>query len=100
MIEVRNTLIHFKPEWNSVHSPYTSAYENQNKLTDKLVNKFEVSVFFKNTGNAIFPGKCIGYGCGKWFLVNVLRFADEFHNKISLKPVYEHISKTIELEYV
>lgn len=91
IIEMRNALIHFKPEWNSIYSPFITESENQHLLTEKMQGKFELSVFFKDFGNPFFPNKCIGYGCSKWAIDNVLMFTDEFHRKIGIQPIYDHV---------
>jgi hypothetical protein len=95
LVELRNTLMHFKPEWNSIHSPYLSENENQHKLTSKLEGKFELSVFFKNSGNPFFPSKCMGYGCAEWSLKNAVIFVDEFYRRIGIKPNYDHVRKDL-----
>lgn len=91
LVELRNMLMHFKPEWNSIHSPYMSENENQHKLTSKLEGKFKLSVFFKNSGNPFFPDKCMGCGCAEWVIKNSLMFVDEFYRRIGIKPNYDHV---------
>ena len=98
LISLRNTLIHYKPEWYSTHSSHLSETENQHFLTDRLIGKFEFSTMFKNTGNPFFPDKCIGYGCSIWAIRNVLSFSDAFHKRIGLKPIYEHIRNELLLQ--
>lgn len=94
LVELRNTLMHFKPEWNSIHSPYLSENENQHKLTSKLEGKFELSIFFRSTGNPFFPDKCMGYGCAEWALRNTVLFVDEFYRRIGIKANYDHVKKS------
>ena len=95
LIELRNTLMHFKPEWNSIHSPYMSENDNQHRLTSKLEGKFELSIFFRSTGNPFFPNKCMGYGCAEWALKNAIIFVDEFYRKIGIETNYDHVRKNL-----
>ena len=82
IIKVRNTLVHYKPEDYSIHSPFISDNKNQYELTAFLDGKFEHSVFYKNSGNPFFPHKCLGYGFSDWVLINTVSFVDEFHSMI------------------
>ena len=91
LIELRNTLMHFKPEWDSIHSPYMSENDNQHRLTSKLESKFELSIFFRSTGNPFFPNKCMGYGCAEWALRNTVIFVDEFYRRIGINTNYDHV---------
>ena len=95
LVELRNTLMHFKPEWNAIHSPYLSENENQHKLTSRLEGKFEISIFFTNSGNPFFPDKCMGYGCAEWALRNAVMFVDEFYTRVGIKPNYNHVRKNL-----
>ncbi|MDY0255709.1 hypothetical protein [Gudongella oleilytica] len=97
VIEVRNALIHYTPEDYSIHSPFVSEINNQHALTEYLDGKFEHSVFFERTGNPFFPDKCLGYGFSRWTLENSIKFVNEFHNKIGLKPIYKQITEDIKL---
>ncbi len=91
IIMVRNTLVHYEPKEYSIHSPNISINPNQYKLTGFLDGKFEYSVFYGKSGNPFFPDKCLGYGFAKWALQNAILFADEFHNTIKIKPIYDHV---------
>ncbi|MET9459933.1 hypothetical protein ABZY05_33420 [Streptomyces canus] len=44
---------------------------------------------FADSGNPYFPQKCQGHGCTAWAWNAALAFADTFHQRIGIRPVYE-----------
>ena len=94
LFELRNALVHFKPESYTMFSSKAPSFDKQNKLSERLYGKFEMSPFFKASGNPFFPSKCLSYGCSSWGINNALIYVDEFHRKINLKPFYNHVRET------
>lgn len=93
--KLRNELIHYKTE--SIRS---SSFEPDKKhyFEKRLDNKFEKNLFFKYSGNPYFPDKCLGYGCARWALQSVIKFADLFYSKIGIEPPYKHVIENLYLD--
>lgn len=85
LIQLRNALIHYEPEWSIIHSDEKF---NEKKMIAKLKNKFSLNPFTAE-GNAFFPDKCISHGCAEWAVKNVISFVDDFYSKIGIQPPYE-----------
>jgi hypothetical protein len=84
VIELRNTLTHYKPETTFSNSMDT------NKLEKSLRGKFPINPLVPNEV-PFFPDKCLGYGCAKWACESSLAFADEFFSRMGLTPVYTSV---------
>lgn len=87
VVELRNALIHFKPE--------TGGGGDQSKFEQKLAHKlggekYPTSKMFEGSaGNPFFPDHCLGYGCCAWTIDSVKGFADEFFRQIGIVPNYQ-----------
>lgn len=79
-IELRNALVHYKPEWSE--APKISA-----KLEDNLRNDFSLNPFSKSS--RFFPTKCLSHGCIKWGLDRCESFIREFYAKIGQPQRYK-----------
>lgn len=79
VVELRNALVHFKPEWD------TQAHRHQ-KLSENLKNKFGPSPFLNDV--LIFPRRWATHGCTSWGVRSCLKFAAEFERLSSLPPKY------------
>jgi hypothetical protein len=78
---LRNSLVHFKPRWQSGDST--------DKLSERLLQKHFVPNPFTSDGNPFFPDRCLGHGCTKWAWTAALKFADEFFRRLDVEPAYE-----------
>ncbi|MFH7012387.1 hypothetical protein ACHRV5_10970 [Flavobacterium sp. FlaQc-52] len=87
LIQLRNSLIHYEPQWNLI---YSDEFTNEKGLTLKLKNKFSLSPF-AGRGSAFFPERCIGHGCAEWGIINSIKFVDNFYHKLGMKTTYEII---------
>lgn len=83
--DLRNALVHFEPDW----APLSDEVEISNKLQKRLKGKFSLCPDLKGKANPFFPDKCMSYGCAKWAVRSSLAFADEFFQRMDLKPPYE-----------
>lgn len=76
LIDVRNALVHFKPEWHA-----------ETKLHDKigrrLRGKFELSPFVDENA-PIFPMRCMTHGLAEWSVKSVLNFNNWFASTASI----------------
>mgnify|MGYP000865092755 CR=1 FL=1 len=98
LVQLRNALMHYEPEWFLGYSSSNSELESLNKLSKRLKDKFEISKIFKNTGNSFFPDKCMGYGCAKWAVIKSIDFADNFFTKIGMKSTFEYVRHNLKTE--
>lgn len=82
LIELRNALIHYKPEW------WGDVEDYEKVLSEKLKKNLEFRIKRLNllTGkdNPFFPNKCMGYGCAKWAVESSVNFTEEFFQKMGL----------------
>lgn len=86
LIKIRNSLIHFEPEWNDISSE--EAISND-KLYKQLKNKFPLNPF-AGPGNAFFPERCIGHGCAEWAIKNDLDYVDKFYENMGIESEYHN----------
>jgi hypothetical protein len=88
LIDLRNALVHFKPE--IIYWRETKPQEIENKLR----GKFALNPFVAGSPSIpFFPSKCLGYGCALWAVKGSLAFTDEFFSRMSLEPVYKELRK-------
>ncbi len=95
LIQLRNDLTHYKPEWNTTESEIDDIPVSPQKFQDDLKGRIKPSKIFEYTSNPFYPDKCLGYGCTKWALTIAYEFATEVYNLLSIKPEYSHILKDL-----
>jgi hypothetical protein len=80
---LRNALVHYKPEWDT-------DLENHKKIEDRLKSRFKINPF-SHDNDAFFPKKCLGHGCAEWSVQSVIKFIQDFYNKMGFSPKWsEH----------
>lgn len=79
LIDLRNALVHFKPEWDTE----ANAHE---KLSKKLAGKFTPSPFLNDS--LIFPRRWATHAGTCWAVQSCLDFAREFERLADLPPKY------------
>ena len=90
VVQLRNNLIHYEPEWISEEPVVPSIAATEKKLIKCLRGKFPTSPLVG--GNSpFFPNKCLSYGCARWTVESSIAYADEFYNKLGATAPYEHI---------
>jgi len=82
--KLRNTLVHAKSEPQQI-APYVIG-----DMEKKFQYSFPESNLFKNTINAYWPDKCLGYGCAHWSVEKALAFTDAFFSRLGIRATYEH----------
>jgi len=92
IINLRNELIHYTPEWLTLMGEPTDkdkqiAKKFAEPLKRKLTGPYTLNPL-SGEGNPFFPDKCMSYGCAKWALDSSLKFTDEFFAKLDLKSPY------------
>jgi hypothetical protein len=81
VIELRNRLMHFRPE--------TISESDLNDIDAIVFNKFEPNRLMKGQRNPYFPDHCLGGGCAAWAAHSVMAFTDEFFDRVRMKPHYQ-----------
>lgn len=83
LIQLRNALVHYKPEWNT--------HQKQHKeIGDTLEGRFEPNPF-TGPNDAFFPKKCLGHGCAEWAVQSSLAFMNEFFRRVELPTMPSEI---------
>lgn len=95
LIKLRNSLIHYEPEWVTTQS-IDEAKLKQQKMEKYLRDKFEPNEF-TGENNPFFPDKCFSIGLVKWAFNSVLNFTDTFYLNLGLIPPYEKIKSKLEI---
>ncbi len=88
LIELRNALTHFKPEWEWEQKGAHS------KLSDKLSHMFKPSRFLK--GNArLFPMGWASHSCTRWAVRTTVDFAKKFESVAGLTPKFDQFKERL-----
>lgn len=80
LVELRNALIHFKPEWEN------EAVEHK-RLSEKLHRKIEGSPFLSD--EPLFPRGWASHSCTTWAVSNAIAFAKNFEELSGLPEKYK-----------
>ena len=80
---LRNALVHYKPESISA--------ELNHKLTRRLRGKFPTCRLFEDSYNPFYPDHCLGHGCSEWALNAMHSLANDFFDRIGVKPNYQMV---------
>ena len=84
VIELRNSLVHYKPESISPNSDH--------KLSKKLQGKFLENSLMDKSGNPYFPDKCLGCECAIWSWKTMEEFVGTFFNEVGITPNYKKVN--------
>ena len=71
LIDLRNMLVHFKPEWDNDQKKHK-------KIEQKLQGRFELNPFWPKEDSIFFPFKCLSHGCASWAVRSSMNFILEF----------------------
>lgn len=94
LIQLRNALTHYEPEWVTTLSDLPEKITVQT-LEKKLKNKFVTNPFVLDI-DPFFPDKCLSYDCAKWAISNSIEFTQEFYSKLELEfPLAWHLNNDI-----
>jgi hypothetical protein len=89
LIDLRNALVHYKPEWID----HGETHNFECRLTSK---RFQLNPLLPN--NPFWPDRCLSYGCARWAIVQSLKFTDSFLAKLDVRPVYESVRDSLATE--
>lgn len=82
LINVRNALIHYKPEW---HAEKKEHY----KISQQLKGKFILSAFVDES-SPIFPMRCMTHHFAEWAVLSVLEFSDWFATSLNIPNRFDN----------
>jgi hypothetical protein len=85
LLSLRNGLVHYKPQFRAGGGDSSES----EKWVKALVSKRFSLNPFTGSGNPFFLDRCLSHGCTVWAWKAALAFADEFFNRVGVKPVYD-----------
>ena len=81
LIQLRNALVHYEPEWDT-------ALKKHKSIEDKLKDCFNINPFSHDT-DAFFPKKCLGHGCAEWSVKSTIEFIGDFYRRMGFPPKWD-----------
>lgn len=84
-IDLRNRLIHFRPEDRSVDDAHAM---------ERIRGKFTDNPLMAGSGNAWWPDHALGYGAAVWAHRSVKALADHVSDAIGIEPNYRKVEAT------
>jgi hypothetical protein len=81
LVKLRNALTHARAQ--------TRSSDDKNKLEVALSARFPPNRLMAKMTNPYFPDQCLGAGCANWAASTAERFADEFFERLGIKPNYQ-----------
>ncbi|AJS58980.1 hypothetical protein [Paenibacillus sp. IHBB 10380] len=82
LIQVRNAITHYEPEWVTTDSEFPEKITEQ-ALQKKLKNKFSLNPF-ANSADPFFPDKCLSYDFIKWGINSSINLTNLFFEELDL----------------
>jgi hypothetical protein len=79
-VQLRNAIVHFRPEDLSADEPA--------KMETRLHSKFPDNRLMAGAGNPWWPDHCLGWGCADWAIRSVTALADHVVNAVDIRPNY------------
>jgi hypothetical protein len=79
-INLRNTLVHFRPQ--DLSSP------NPDKMEERLKGKFAENSTTARIDDPWWPNKCLGWGCARWSIEATTALADYLVSRTGVEPAY------------
>ncbi len=100
LVNLRNALVHYKPEWVTVYTDRPLPEEVDNKKLEQLRKKhIPRSPFIPGTERQFFPKQCLSHGHAKWAVNVSLAFVDGFFEKMNRPYPYNHIRSRLRTEF-
>lgn len=96
LIDLRNELIHYHPEW-IIGAGQDKKAKKAFTLEQRLRNRFPPNPLLPSA-NPYFPDRCLSHGCAKWAALSSLAFTDEFFLRMNLSPPYEHVKSRLKVD--
>ena len=89
-IDLRNALMHYKPEWIEV---------GVERANTGFVGELERRVAPHNLmppGNGFWPNRALSADCSRWCLGSCLHITDHFVSRVGMRAMYEHVREKID----
>jgi len=96
LIELRNALLHFKPEW-VLANVGDADQADLPSLEIKLRNKFPVNPFLKDA-RPLFPTQCMSHGCAQWATYSAISFVGEFYLRMGITNPLDQIRASLKTQ--
>ncbi len=89
LVDLRNSLVHFKPNWDETRRRYV-------ELESKLSGRYETSPFV-DSGSDFGTMKSMSAGCCRWAVSSVAEFVSVFHQnaQLSQKKMAQFINRAL-----
>jgi hypothetical protein len=81
LIDLRNALVHYKPEWDTDQRKHKEVEDSLKKA------RFALNPF-SGPNDAFFPKKCLGHGCAEWAVNSSVSFINEFFGRLGLATIF------------
>lgn len=88
VIDLRNAIVHFKPEWTAIHGKVDAEKTTNKILREKLAGKFAFVNPMEWQGDIFFPNHCLNHTCALWAIRACIAFVNDFFDRIDIDPDY------------
>ena len=85
VVELRNALIHYEPEWIVLRAEQAAGRQVGHKFDDRLRGRFAENPH-ADPQDAFFPTRCLSAGCADWAVKASRSFVSEFWQKLGYRP--------------
>ncbi len=96
IVKLRNSLIHYYPEWMNDEIENSSIIAVEKKLSKSLRGKFLTNPLMSKH-SPFFLHKCLSYGCARWAVESSLAYGDWFYARLGISTPYEHIRQYLRI---
>nr|CBH39339.1 conserved hypothetical protein [uncultured archaeon] len=79
LINLRNALVHYKPEWDTDLKKHKNVGDALKKCCFKTNP-------FSHANDAFFPKRCLGHGCAEWSVKSTIEFIEDFYRRMGFPP--------------
>jgi len=90
LVQLRNVMVHYEPEWITGYSTNPGAKVTEHKFQKSLQGRFPLNPL-TSANNPFFPDQCFSHGCAAWAVESTVSFADAFFARMGLAAPYDHV---------
>jgi hypothetical protein len=80
VVQLRNAVLHFRPEYLSADESHT--------MEKRLRGKFLDNRLMGGSGNPWWPDHCLGHGCSEWAWCAALNLSESVCDSLGIRPNY------------
>ncbi len=83
LVDLRNALVHYKPEWDDSLDKHKSIEKHLKRRfrLNPLVDEFML----------FFPTRCLGHGCADWAVRTIQAFIKEFYRRMGTEELLDEL---------